>query len=146
MQLLDVNVVLAAHRDDHPHYHQVRPWFDALVAGDEAFTVPTLVWGSFLRLATNRRVFPIPTPRADAFQFIHAVQGQPHHIETTAGPRHVALLERIADEGDAVGNLIPDVVVAALAAEHDSVVVTLDRDFARFRSVRHLLLAGTAAR
>jgi predicted nucleic acid-binding protein len=30
MHLLDVNIVLAAHRDDHPHYPSVRPWFDDL--------------------------------------------------------------------------------------------------------------------
>jgi predicted nucleic acid-binding protein len=38
--LLDVNVVLAAHRDDHPQHAAVRPWFDRLMASDDPFTVP----------------------------------------------------------------------------------------------------------
>jgi len=58
--LLDVNVVLAAHRRDHPHHGTVRPWFDRLAADDEPFTVPVVVWASFLRLATNRRILIVP--------------------------------------------------------------------------------------
>lgn len=53
MFLLDVTVVLAAHRSDHPHHGAVRPWFDQVLAGDDAFSVPVLVWAVFLRLATN---------------------------------------------------------------------------------------------
>lgn len=140
MHLLDVNVLLAAHRGDHPHHGTVRPWFDDLLAGDESFTVPSVAWASFLRLATNRRVFTEPTPRDDAFAFIDATSAQPHHLSTGPGPRHMTLLRAVCDEGDATGDLIPDAVLATLAAEHGCGVVTLDRDFARFPSVPHILL------
>jgi len=136
--LLDVNVVLAAHRDDHPHFATVREWFEQVLAGDVAFTVPTIVWGAFLRLATNRRVFPVPTPRAEAFAFVDAVCAHPHHLLTTPGQRHLGLLHRLCDEADAQGDLVPDAVVAAVALEHGCDIVTLDRDFARFDSVRHV--------
>jgi uncharacterized protein len=135
--LLDVNVVLAAHRGDHPHHAPVRGWFDEMLAGDERFAVPALVWASFLRLATNRRIFEVPTPREDAFAFIEATRAQPRHLSIAPGPRHLTLLRRLCDEGDAVGDLIPDAVVAAVAAEHSCEVITLDRDFARFGSVHH---------
>lgn len=137
MLLLDVNVVLAAHRGDHPLHAPVRAWFDELLRGDERFAVPAFVWGSFLRLATSRTIFEVPTPRADAFEFIEATCAQPLHLEVGPGPRHLALLHRLCDEADAVGGLIPDAVVAAIAAEHGCEVITLDRDFARFDSVRH---------
>lgn len=140
MFLLDVNVVLAAHRGDHPHHNTVRPWFDQLLAGDDPFTVPILVWASFLRLATNRRIFEVPSPRAEAFAFINATCAQPHHMLTGPGPRHVTLLRELCDEADASGDLVPDAVIAAVAAEHGCDVVTLDRDFARFTSVRHIRL------
>ncbi|CKH00384.1 type II toxin-antitoxin system VapC family toxin [Mycolicibacterium smegmatis] len=138
MFLLDVNVVLAAYRADHPDHATVRPWFDRLLDGDGPFTVPVQVWASFLRLVTNRRIFPVPTPRDDAFAFIEAVNGQPHHVPVSAGPRHLALLHQLCDEGDASGDLIPDAVLAAIAHEHHCDVATLDRDFARFTTVRHL--------
>jgi uncharacterized protein len=140
--LLDVNVVLAAHRADHPHHLAVRAWFDHLLAGDEPFTVPDAVWASFLRLATNRRIFTVPSPPADAFAFIDAVCAQPHHLRAGPGPRHLALLRGMCEEADARGNLVPDAVLAAIAVENGCEVATLDRDFSRFRSVRHTLLTG----
>lgn len=137
MLLLDVNIVLAASRDDHPQFPLVRPWFDALLAGDEGYSVPMLVWHSFLRLATNRRIFPVPLSHREAFAFLGAVCAQPHHLLTAPGPRHLALLERLCAEAHAVGELVPDAVLGAVALEHNCEVVTLDRDFARFTSVRH---------
>lgn len=135
MLLLDVNVVLAAHRGDHPQHMRVREWFDGMLAGDERFTVPLLVWGSFLRLATHRRIFEVPTPRPDAFAFIDATRAQPLHLTVDPGPRHLTLLRSLCDEADASGDLVADAVIAALAMEHGCRVITLDRDFARFESV-----------
>jgi toxin-antitoxin system PIN domain toxin len=137
MLLLDVNVVLAAHRGDHPHHRPVRAWFDELLRGEGRFTVPVTVWASFLRLATNRRIFPVPTPLAEAFAFIDAVRTQPRHVPVSPGNRHLELLARCCTEADAVGDLVPNAVLAAIALEHGLEIVTLDRDFARFPSVRH---------
>jgi toxin-antitoxin system PIN domain toxin len=138
--LLDVNVVVAAHRGDHPHHEVVRRWFDDLVAGDEPFTVPVVVWSSFLRLVTNRRVFTLPTPRADAFAFVDSTCAQPVYLPTAPGARHLTLLRRMCEEADAQGDLVADAVIAALALEHRCTIATLDRDFARFPSVPHELL------
>ncbi|MDV3125753.1 type II toxin-antitoxin system VapC family toxin [Mycobacterium sp. 21AC1] len=138
MLILDVNIVLAVHRGDHPDHESVLAWFDQMLDSDERFAVPTLIWGSFLRLATNRRIFEVPSPRDEAFSFVTAVSAQPNHLTIGPGPRHLALLEKLCDEADASGDLIPDAVLAAIAAEHHCDVVTLDRDFARFTSVRHI--------
>jgi toxin-antitoxin system PIN domain toxin len=141
--LLDANVVLAAHRGDHPHHASVRGWFEQMLAGDERFAVPMLVWASFLRLATNRRIFEVPTPRTAAFEFIDATRVQPLHLPIAPGPRHLTLLRSLCDEAGALGDLVPDAVIAAVAAEHNCEIVTLDRDFARFESVRHRRPATT---
>ncbi len=143
MLLLDVSIVLAAHRADHREHAEVRCWFDGLLAGDQQFTVPLLVWASFLRLATNRRIFEVPTPRADAFAFLEATCAQPHHLPTAPGPRHLDLLRQLCEEADATGDLVPDAVIAAVAAEHSAEIVSLDRDFARFPSVPHRRPAGS---
>lgn len=138
MFLVDVNLLLAVHREDHPDHAQVRQWFDVLLSGGERFAVPTMIWASFLRLATNRRIFSVPTPLTDAFEFIEAVVVQPHHLAIRPGGRHLELVRRMCLEGDAVGDLVPDAIIAALALEHGAAVATLDRDFARFPSVKHL--------
>lgn len=136
--LLDVNVVVAAHRDDHGHHALVRPWLDELVTGTDQLSVPALVCGSFLRLVTNRRIFDVPTPRTDAFAYLRALLGQPNHVTTGPGRRHLTLLERTCDDADASADLVPDAVLAAIALEHDCTVATLDRDFTRFTSVTHV--------
>lgn len=108
-----------------------------MLLGDERFAVPAFIWGSFLRLATNRRIFEVPTPRSDAFAFIDATCAQPLHLTIGPGPRHLAVLRGLCDEADASGDLVADAVIAAVAVEHGCQIITLDRDFARFDSVRH---------
>lgn len=135
MILLDVNVVLAAHRDDHPHHRVVRPWFDELLDGDTSFTVPDTVWASFVRIATNRRIFVAPTPTSAAFDFCRAVREQPRHHTLVPGDEHLGLFERLCLDADATGDLAADAYLAALALEHGCRLASLDRDFARFTTL-----------
>ena len=136
MKLLDVNVVLPAHRVDHPDHHVARAWLEGLTESGEQFGVPWTVWWSFLRLCTHQRVFPVPTPLDEAVEFIRAVQAQPGHVAVEAGPRHDRHLHTLCTSGEATGDLIPDAVLAALAVEHGAEVVSFDRDFARFPALR----------
>jgi len=140
--ILDVNVVIAAHRVDHAQHAIARPWFDDLVAGRDRFSVPTVVWASFIRLVTNRRVLGRPTPRVDAFAFLDSVCAQPNHVLLTPGPKHLELLRRTCAEADATGDLVPDAVLAAVALEHGCGIASFDRDFARFTSIDHVIPAA----
>jgi toxin-antitoxin system PIN domain toxin len=140
MLLLDVNVVVAGHRADHPRHAPIRSWLEGLWDQDAAFTVPLTVWASFLCLVTNRRIFTVPSTVKDAFEFLHAVRAQPGHLALEPGHRHLALLHQICDRVGARGDLVPDAVLAAIATEHGCTVATLDRDFARFSQVAHRLL------
>jgi hypothetical protein len=132
MIVLDVNVVVAAHRDDHPHHGAVRPWFDGLVAGTERFGVPDVVWASFVRISTNRRVFEVPTPIGDAFDFLRAVRAQPHHEPIVPAERHLGIFEQLCIDHATSGNLAMDAYLAALTLEQGARLATLDGDFARF--------------
>lgn len=136
MKLLDVNVLLAAHRADHPQAPVARPLLDTLVESGEPFGVTDLVAGSFLRIATNRRIFVVPTTAADAFAYLTAVRAQPGHVHVAPGPRHLALLEELVTAADAVGDLVPDAQLAAVALEHAAEIISFDRDFGRFERVR----------
>lgn len=135
MILIDTNVVLAAQRDDHPEHSVARPWFEHLVDGSEQFGIPTTVWGSYLRLTTNRRIFTVPTPLSDAFAFLDTTRARPHHVTCEPGPRHFELLARVCDNDDANGDLIPDAILAAIALENGASVASFDRDFARFDDI-----------
>lgn len=136
MILLDVNVLLAAHRSDHAHFDVARSWFDRLLAHREPFTVPDVVWAGFIRVATNRRVFAQPTPLHDAFAFLRGVRAQPAFSALVPGERHLRLFEELCSEADASGDLATDAYLAALALEHGCELVSFDRDFARFDRLR----------
>ncbi|MBS1846865.1 MAG: type II toxin-antitoxin system VapC family toxin [Actinobacteria bacterium] len=132
MILLDVNVLLAAHRDDHPRHRPARAFLEDLVDRRVTFGVPTTVWHSFLRLATNRRVFTVPTPPESAFAFIDATRLQPHHGRCEPGADHHDILRDLLASADAKGDLVPDAVLAAIAIENAASLASFDRDFARF--------------
>jgi toxin-antitoxin system PIN domain toxin len=138
MLILDVNIVLAAHRTDHPDNATVRPWLDTLLSSGVSFGVPRSVWASMLRIATHPRVFTVPTRIADVFAFIDALVDQPGHVPSEPGGRHLILLRRMCEEANARGGLVPDAVLAAIALEHGGAVASLDRDFARF-PIEHVL-------
>jgi toxin-antitoxin system PIN domain toxin len=132
VKLLDVNVVLPAHREDHPDHAIARAWLDNLLLGGEQFGVPWMVWWTFLRLSSHPRVFPVPTPLEESFEFIEAVRAHPGHIPVEAGAYHLDCLRGVCRGGEVTADLMPDAVLAALAVEHGGEVVSFDRDFARF--------------
>jgi uncharacterized protein len=136
LKLLDVNVLLAAHRDDHPDFETARTWLDRTLAERTPFAVLDIVAGAFLRIATNRRIFAIPTPVDEAFGYLKALRGQPAHAMLSPGPRHLALLQQLCADGEATGDLIADAQLAAIALEHACELISFDRDFTRFSELR----------
>ncbi len=136
MKLLDVNVLLAAHRDDHPQFERARTWLDAILRQGQRFSIADIVAGSFVRLATNRRIFITPTSVDDAFTYLRALRCQPGHVTVSPGPNHLELFERLVRTSDATGDLAPDAQIAAIAVEHGGEVISFDRDFARFPDLR----------
>ena len=135
MRLLDVNVVLAAQRDDHPQFEVARPWLEGMLAERSGFSITDLVAGSFLRLTTNRRIFEVPTALDEAFGYLRDLRAQPGHSLLSPGPRHLALLEQICRGSDAAGDLVADAQLAAIALEHACELISFDRDFARFEGL-----------
>jgi toxin-antitoxin system PIN domain toxin len=107
-----------------------------MLSGLEPFTVPDLLWASFVRIATNRRIFAAPTPVDDAFAFLRSVRANPRYVALAPGDRHLELFESLCRDADAAGDLAADAYVAAIAMEHGCEVVSLDRDFARFSGLR----------
>lgn len=142
MLLLDVNLILASHRNDHVHFPVARPWLDQMVDSGESFCVPSTVWGSFVRLATDHRIFPRPRDVDEVFDFVESVCIQPGFTPVEPGPRHLGILRRICQEGRVSGRLVSDAILAAIALEHNCEIVTFDSDFARLRSVRYRLLSS----
>ena len=134
--LLDVNILIYAHREDAPSHQKYQRWLEDLVNGDNAFAVADLVFSGFLRIVTHPKVFNPGSPIEDALLFIDELRSRPNFVSLAPGMRHWDIFTRLCRETQAKGNLIPDAFFAALAIETGSEWITTDRDYARFSSLK----------
>lgn len=136
MQLLDVNVLIYAFREESTDHSRYRRWLEDLAFRGEAFAISELTLSSFLRLVTNAHIFRPGTPWRNAVAFVAALRRQPGYTCLAPGQRHWDIFIRLCEESRAVGRLIADAYLAALAIEHGCEWITADRDFARFPGLR----------
>lgn len=141
MILLDVNVVLAAFRQDHTHHAAARPWLERVLDAGTGILVPDAVWVGFVRLVTNTHIFEVPSTPAEAFDFVTALSDSPGYARV-AGLESVADFRSTALGSDAWGNLIPDAYLAAVALSHAVPVASFDRDFRRFDGLQIVVPNG----
>ena len=136
MILIDVNVLLYAHKEQAHEHSRYRAWLEGVMRGDEPYGVSELVLSSFVQIATHPKVFAPPSSLEQALEFVEVVRGQPNCVLLSPGERHWALFGDLCRRARAKGNLIPDAYLAALAIESGCEWVTTDRDFGRFPGLR----------
>ncbi|NDL60535.1 type II toxin-antitoxin system VapC family toxin [Phytoactinopolyspora mesophila] len=136
MKLLDVNVLVYAHREDAPGHRNYAAWLRDLLGGEEPFAVTSLVFTGFIRIVTHRRVFDPPSPLEIALAFAREVRTHDNCVVLEPGHRHWDIFEEQCRGADARGNLVTDAHLAALAVETASDIITTDRDFSRFPNLR----------
>jgi toxin-antitoxin system PIN domain toxin len=134
--LIDVNVLVYAHRADAAGHEHYRGWLQSTVNGDAGYGLSDLALAGFLRIVTHPRIFRKPTPLKIALSFISEIRDRPNCIPISPGPRHWEIFTRLCQTVDARGNMIPDAYFAALAIESGAEWVTTDRDYARFPGLR----------
>jgi toxin-antitoxin system PIN domain toxin len=144
--LVDVNVLLYAHREDSHRHAAFRAWQEKALDGPEPCAVSELVLSGYLRVLTHPRIFDPPTPLAQAIEYASWIRHHPRMTVLAAGPRHGEIFLSLCRAADARGNLVSDAYHAALAIETGSVWITTDRDYARFPGLtfRHPLDTATA--
>lgn len=136
MVLLDVNVLVYAHREDSPHHRQYLTWLEKLINSDHAYGVTDLVLSGFLRVVTHPHVFNPPSSMAKALAFAKELRDRPNCTLINPGPRHWEIFCRLCKTSEVKGNLVPDAFLAAIAIESGSEFVTADRDYHRFPGLR----------
>ena len=143
MLLVDVNLLVYAHRTDAPLHMEYRQWLEDLINGDQAYGFSDLVLSGFLRVVTHPRVFNPPSDLSSALAFAQAIRTQPNAVPISPGPRHWELFKNLCAAASVKGNLIPDAFLAALAIESGSEWITTDLDYSRFPGLkwRHPLTA-----
>ena len=137
MKLVDANVLLYAINEDAPQHEGARTWLDAALSGSEGVGFAWVVTLAFLRLSTRADLFRRPLAFEQAADVVSAWLSAAAAIVPHATSRHLELLRGLVQTTGTAGNLVNDAHLAALALEHDAVVVSYDRDFGRFAGVKH---------
>jgi toxin-antitoxin system PIN domain toxin len=138
----DINVLVAASRSDHPNHSVAREWLEEAIeacAGGGSIEVLPMVAAGFLRLVTNVRVFPDPSPIKEAVAFIDALLAVPG-VEMPESGREWPTLRRLCLDGTLCGNAIADAWIAAAVKVVNGRLVTLDRGFTQLLGKGELLL------
>ncbi len=137
MIAVDTNVLVCAHRAETALHEAATKRLVELAEGRELWGLPVFCAGEFIRVVTHRRVFNPPSTLDEAIQFLERIVAAPgcRILRPEAG--FFEVLTTVAREADARGNLAFDAQIAALCREHGvSVLLTNDRDFARFGGLR----------
>lgn len=136
MNLVDANVLVAAHREDAENHAEVRAWLEAEMASPAGVGLSELVLSGCLRVITHSKIFRQPTPLSAALDFVEDVRSRPEVHVFAPGADHWKIFVDLCRRSDARGNLVPDAYHAALALEWGCDWITLDRGFARFPGLR----------
>ena len=134
---LDVNVLVAAYREEDPFHAPSRSLLESLSGSPAPFAVfwPSLY--GFLRVITHPALFDHPIPPERAAGVVEAWASLPNLRFLTETSRHAGILADLIRESGATGNLVYDAHLVALAIEHGvDEILTFDADFRRFPQVR----------
>ena len=136
MYLLDVNVLVYAHRPDMEKHDAYRNWVESLVNSDQAFGISDLVLSGYVRIVTHPKAFIRPTSLENALSYVESLRERPNRVPVSPGERHWDIFVRLCRAVNARGNVVPDAWHAALAVEIGAEWATDDLGFRRFPGLR----------
>jgi toxin-antitoxin system PIN domain toxin len=142
--LVDANLLLYAYHPGAAQHAAARKWLEDALAGPELVRFAWMTIWAFLRIATNPRAFEQPLSFDEATAAAKAWLDQPCAGVAEPGERHWEILVEVGGSGQAVGPLLTDAALAAIAIEHGAVLHTTDRDFARFPGLKWVNPLATA--
>jgi toxin-antitoxin system PIN domain toxin len=130
--LVDANILLYAEDKLSPQHEAARTWWDAQLSGSSPVCLCWTVISAFIRIASNSRVFENPLSVPQTLKRVQSWLDQPcaRLIEPT--DRHWLVFQLMLTEGQALGILVTDAHLAALAVQHGCELMSTDVDFARF--------------
>lgn len=141
MIAVDTNILIYANRENSGAHPAALKALRFLAEGDEAWAIPVFCVGEFLRVVSHDRLFDPPTPVLHALDSLESLLASPSVRLLIPGDHYLRLLRTLTEESGVRGNLVFDAQIAAVCLEHGaSMLLTEDRDFARFRNLKPLSL------
>jgi toxin-antitoxin system PIN domain toxin len=135
MLVLDVNVLVYAHRGEMSEHARTRTILEGWMNGPYQFGVPEMVMQSLVRVVTQPAFSP-PSSTDEALEFCNRLRASPKCLILWPGERHWEIFEDLCRATTARGKLVADAYLAAFAIDRGDEWVTTDRDFGRFPGLR----------
>lgn len=136
MILSDANLLLYAYNVDAADHIKAKAWLEGELSGPSLFCLSWQSVTAFIRISTNRRAFPRPLSIEEAITIVSSWLDRPQCRMLTQTERHWEIFAELLAKEKAVGPLVMDAHLAALAIEHGATLATTDRDFARFSDLK----------
>ncbi len=132
MILPDANLLLYAYHPRASQHERSRAWLEEVLSGRDLVRFAWLTLWAFLRISTNPRAFEEPLTPGEAAAVVSSWLERPLSGILEPGEQYWAILRSLLRDGQAVGPLVMDAALAALAIEHGARLCTTDSDFSRF--------------
>ena len=144
--LPDINVLVAAHRADHPQHKVAADWLKhTLKEGKDGqvLVLPIQVISGFLRLVTNTKIFLNPSAGHQAVDFVDWLL-ENAHVRLLGQTSEWASFRMLILDKQLSANQVPDAHLAALSLSLSEPFVTFDKGFRQLlpRSLLVLLPAA----
>jgi toxin-antitoxin system PIN domain toxin len=136
MILIDVNVLVYAHRHDARDHARYRSWLESAMDSGESFGISDVALCGFVRIVTHPRIYPDPTSVQGALAYAKQLREHDSCVLVSPSVRHWQIFDDLCRAAGAKGSMITDAYFAALAIESGSEWITADRDYARFPGLR----------
>ena len=136
MILIDVNILVYAHRPDAEDHAKYKNWLEETLNSGEICGLSELALCAMVRIVTHPRIYPHPTPTGLALEVANRLRDHNSCVVVFPGVRHWQIFTQLCKAAGAKGNLVSDAYFAALAIESGAEWITADRDFARFPGLR----------
>jgi uncharacterized protein len=136
MILVDANILLYAEDELSSQHGSAKEWWDQQLSGSSPVCLCWTVIGAFIRIASNPRVFENPLSGKESIARVQGWFDQPCTRIVEATERHWQVFQQMLNDGQALGNLVTDAHLAALAIQHGCELMSTDADFARFPRVK----------
>ena len=135
MILWDVNLWVYAFRSDSPLHVTARSELGSGSKLTDAYLFSPQVAASFLRLVTNPRIFFQPSSLEEAWVFVDTLESRGEAVKAAVDAMTFGIFKHLCLVTKAMGNDIPDALLASLALRHDATLITADRRFGRYEGL-----------
>lgn len=141
MIAVDTNILVYASRTDNELYAPAFSALKNLIEGDAPWLLPWQCVHEFVAIVTNPKIYRPPTPPDVAISQAEEWMRSPSVIMAGEPPGYFRHFKKVVADAKVVGAMTHDARVVAVCLAHGvNQILTSDRDFKRFSTIRVMKL------